>query len=248
MKTAVLRRRRMSNHIEVDSEGSWAISYGDMVTLLLSFFILFFSADPERDRMNAMEQSLFSILTANSESQGRPPQNTSDQNQTQMTEGTELPIAKEALNNISAQVHLVGHKLIIEFPKISFYNFSAIEVTAEGKNELRKFSELYLPYVGNYILNIQAFTDHKKVLKGQNRRFQDNLELSALRSVAAMRVLQHSGIPLSRMRLGGQGELLLRLKTDANPESKSPTVTESEATLRSFARKVVLVIERESRS
>jgi len=27
----------------VDTEGSWAISYGDMVTLLLTFFILFSS-------------------------------------------------------------------------------------------------------------------------------------------------------------------------------------------------------------
>jgi len=39
------RRSRVTSHSEIDSEGSWAISYGDMVTLLLTFFIIFFAAD-----------------------------------------------------------------------------------------------------------------------------------------------------------------------------------------------------------
>ncbi|MDW8190842.1 MAG: flagellar motor protein MotB, partial [Pseudobdellovibrionaceae bacterium] len=28
-----------------DSEGTWAISYGDLLTLITSFFIMFFTAD-----------------------------------------------------------------------------------------------------------------------------------------------------------------------------------------------------------
>ena len=28
-----------------DTEGTWAISYGDMITLLLSFFVIYFSTD-----------------------------------------------------------------------------------------------------------------------------------------------------------------------------------------------------------
>ncbi len=48
---------------EVDSEGSWAISYGDMVTLLLTFFILFFSLDSTPQKYTAIQDALVSALT-----------------------------------------------------------------------------------------------------------------------------------------------------------------------------------------
>ena len=41
------RLKREQEQIHIDTEGSWAISYGDMITLLLGFFILFFSLEPE---------------------------------------------------------------------------------------------------------------------------------------------------------------------------------------------------------
>jgi flagellar motor protein MotB len=55
---------------ETDTEGTWAVSYGDMVTLLLTFFILFFSLDPaakkstggEQDKPNPLSLSLMGSL------------------------------------------------------------------------------------------------------------------------------------------------------------------------------------------
>lgn len=40
-----MRKRKLKkihSQIHTDSDGSWAISYGDMITLLLSFFVIFF--------------------------------------------------------------------------------------------------------------------------------------------------------------------------------------------------------------
>jgi flagellar motor protein MotB len=39
---------------EVESEGTWAISYGDMITLLLSFFVIFFTTDFDKKKMQDM--------------------------------------------------------------------------------------------------------------------------------------------------------------------------------------------------
>jgi flagellar motor protein MotB len=66
------RRRRTANHLEIDTEGSWAISYGDMITLLLSFFIIFFSTDQEKDRMKAMESALLVALGNDKDSTAAP--------------------------------------------------------------------------------------------------------------------------------------------------------------------------------
>jgi flagellar motor protein MotB len=227
---AIMRRRRTTEHQEVDTEGSWAISYGDMITLLLTFFILFFSTDPHRDRVTSMEASLLSRFTEAAAPPSAGPR------------GQDPQFDQLMRDRLSAEVHKLGQKLIIEFPDVSFFDLGRIEVTSKGRSELKKFTGLYMPYAGNFILSIRAFTDHKKVLKFKNRPFKDNLELSALRSVAAMRVLQHLGIPLHRMRLAGFGELRL------DGEELSRAIASTPAHGRdgmAMARKVVLVIEPE---
>ncbi len=45
-----------------NSEGTWAVSYGDMITLLLGFFILFFSLEPQRPKNTVLSESLLAAL------------------------------------------------------------------------------------------------------------------------------------------------------------------------------------------
>jgi flagellar motor protein MotB len=226
----VLRRRRATDHLEVDTEGSWAISYGDMITLLLTFFILFFSTNKEKDRMEAMETAMIAMFENKAEAGAQAlPQSGPD---------------KSVEEKIEAKVHKVGSKLIVEFPEISFYEFGKVDLNAKGKAELKKFIARYLPYAGNYILGIRAYTDNKKVLKGGNRRYSDNLELSALRSISAMRYMQQLGIPLDRMRLGGYGELKLTAEDLSRAIASTPGYSRAGLPL---ARKVVLIVEPEPR-
>jgi len=106
---------------------------------------------------------------------------------------------------------------------------------------IANFVKVYMPYAGNYNVGIRAYADKRKVLK-KNRKFEDNLELSALRSIATMRVLQAAGIPLNRIRTGGYGELILT----ANELTEIPADKRAPASEYDFARKVVLVIEPDS--
>jgi flagellar motor protein MotB len=227
----VLRRRRSTDHFEVDTEGSWAISYGDMITLLLSFFILFFSTDSEKDRLQAMEASLLVKL----ENRTKPDLVSVHQ------PGQDPQFDPTLINHLAASVHKVGQKLIIEFPKVSFFDLGKVELTKMGKHQLKQFVDLYMPYAGNYIVGIRAYTDNKKVRPGGNR-FQDNLELSALRSVATMRALQSLGIPMNRMRLGGYGELRMTAEDLGRAIASVPDYDRNGLAL---ARKIVLVIEPE---
>lgn len=234
----VMKQRSKSEAQEVDSDGSWAISYGDMITLLLAFFILFFSTDPQRDRLKLMEQSL--IIKLDSTYKAKPDESASGNDRTPASE----VIATDLMGpeQFKAKVYKVGERLIVEFPRTSFFGLGKVELTKEGERELGGFVQKYMPYAGNYILGIRAFTDNKKVIQNENRRFNDNLELSALRSVAAMRVLQKNGVPLNRMRLGGYGELNLTAEDLAQAVKTEPDYVTNGIAL---ARKVVLVIEPE---
>lgn len=227
--------RRMREE-ESDNEGSWAVSYGDMVTLLLTFFILFFSINPKKKQMENLNAAIMKELAANPNIADKVNGQTGT-----LTFGNTLEegVDKDILKRWKGKAHEVGHKILVEFPEVSFFGSGMTEVTDEGKENLIKFAKSYMPYIGHYTVGIRAFTDNKKVMQNKERRFKDNLELSALRGIAAMRILQKNGIPLDRLKVGGYGE---NIQT-AGELAKVNQVDDVKAL--SLSRKVVLVIEPE---
>lgn len=238
-------------HDEVDSEGSWAISYGDMITLLLTFFIIFFSIKPEDRKpastnVDGMTMALMKALQTdrkvNVEITSTTLSDVEDvlPNQ-QYTSGDLTAVSEKILKDIKGKVHLKNREILIEFPNVSFFNSAKIDVTAKGELALIDFAKVFLPYMGHFNVGIRAYTDNRKVRQDSNERFKDNLELSALRGVAAMRVLQRSGLPLEKIKVGGYGELretarILASATDVENAKESINSL-------SLSRKIVLVIE-----
>lgn len=240
-------RKRKANNEHPDSEGTWAISYGDMITLLLAFFVLFFTVDPQKESEENLQESLFMTLADAAKTQNSDGNNS----HAGTAESKRLPAAvmnigddkskdnieKQLIEDWGASIHKVGNKIIVDFPRISFFDFAKVRVTEDGERKLANFVKLYMPYAGSYVLGIRAYTDTRPV-RSSNPRFKDNLELSALRSVAAMRVLQKQGIPLDRMKLGGYGELNYTYNALKDIADKS-----GQKQMDSFARRVILVIE-----
>lgn len=232
---------------EIDSEGSWAVSYGDMVTLLCTFFIVFFSLDPKsaQNVNQRLHMSMVENLQGASNNSLYTTQQETDQKDAgqQGTNGSAAgSIDKEFLKQWNGVVHDRGDYAIVEFPGVSFFRSAQTDVSKTGQKALHDFVQTYQPFAGHYQISVRAFADHRPVKKGA-RKFQDNLELTALRAVSTMRILQRSGIPLNRIKVGGYGEMLTTARElDAIPkEKRSPT---SELDL---ARKVVLVIEPEAK-
>jgi flagellar motor protein MotB len=211
----------ISNVEEASEEGSWAISYGDMITLLLSFFVIFFSADPEQDRVNGLNQHLafnLSLPVIKLETQ---------------VMDNELEVLKT--EEFKMKTTLVGENIVVTFDKVSFFRAGKVDITEEGLQTLSQFATHYLPYAANYHLAIKGFTDRTPVSEG--RRFEDNLELSALRSIRGMRTLQKAGIPLSQMEIAGAGEL--KVLAEVIPDASKL----SEEQIQTFSRTIVLVLK-----
>ncbi|MBK9038671.1 MAG: hypothetical protein IPL83_05805 [Bdellovibrionales bacterium] len=222
-------------HEEIDTEGTWAISYGDMVTLLLSFFVLYFTVDQKADQAQHLQDSLMASLKSLSE-EDKPIDKSSYKLHIGEEKSTEID--QKIIDRLGAKVHQVGQKIVIEFPGVSFFDIGKIDLRSDGVRMLSEFVTAYLPFAGKYSLGVHSFTDTRQVLRTKNRRFNDNLELSALRSVAAMRVLQSRGIPLHAMRISGLGELEV-----TSEQLKASGVNLLSGDPRDLARKVVLVVE-----
>ncbi len=250
------RRRGHPTAEESDSHGSWAISYGDMITLLLTFFILYFSVDDQKGAPPKLDASLLSALT-------RMDVKAEEKNTASGLDGAlkDKPLRVGSLEDkgivdfqapeVGGKIHKLGSQLILEFPEVSFFEFGKIEVSKEGERTLKRFTQLYLPFAGQNRLGIRAFTDDRPVKKEPGKRFEDNLELSALRSVSTMRVLEKAGIPFGLMRLGGWGELhqtRKNIERAAAAVAPQPQPSEKGTPLGKgdpLSRKVVLVIEPE---
>jgi chemotaxis protein MotB len=219
------RLNRYHSSHEVDTEGSWAISYGDMITLLLTFFILFFTADKFQMQkqlrldIKAKQDDVLNKLTASIE------------------ESLETLSSKKA--QVQGKVFRSGQKLYVEFSGVSFFPSGKVTLREEAKQALNEFYNAFSPHMGNHILSIRAFTDPRKVKQTEKRAFKDNLELSALRSIEVMRYMQKSGIPLGNMKLSGYGEMELR------PEaiSQIPVEERTPSSIHALSRTTVLIIE-----
>jgi chemotaxis protein MotB len=232
----------------VDSEGSWAISYGDMVTLLLAFFVLFFSTNREASQNEGIQAALLAKLGS---IQGSKPS-------AELHPEPQLDIGNSAVGSgIDEQVvkawggvaRAVGSRIVVEFPEISFFNLARTELTREGKDALSRFTQLYVAFAGRNLLGIKAFTDTVAVDREKSRRegrkFDDNLELSAMRSISAMRALQQAGIPLDRMKISGYGELREEMPGMVGRALASKAGASSKGN--PLSRKIVLVIEPETK-
>lgn len=222
------------HEMEVDTEGSWAISYGDMITLLLSFFILFFSLEKPSPKVNRVKSALLNDLNANevTGSQGKGDRQPSA---AKAAEGdTKVTYPKE----FGGVAYEVKDKLLVEFPDVSFFDSAKVDLNEAGQKSIAEFGKKFAPYATQFNVVIQAYADPRKV-RPNRYRFKDNLELSALRSIATMRALKESGVPLSRMRTAGYGELILTARDldSIDPKLRKPT------SLNDLARRIVLVLE-----
>lgn len=218
-----------NNH--VDTEGTWAISYGDMITLLLSFFVIFFSTDFKGENEEKLQQSVVTNLENGSYNESLDKKFSSSK---ETVQPKEVNLSETVVKKMS------NGDIYIFFPNISFFKSGKVSLSDESQTAIRKVTDSYMPYAGSYKLKIQAFTDEIPVKSGQ--RFKDNVELSLFRSLSVMKELEQKGIPSDRMELGGKGIFNQKLVKTING-SKEMTQKRMEA----LSRTVAFVLVRESR-
>ncbi|MCB9073507.1 MAG: OmpA family protein [Bdellovibrionaceae bacterium] len=193
-----LRERQHSQEIE----NSWEISYGDMITLLLAFFVMFFNIKSETVNMKLIKKDLDKHFS--SPEKDRNPTSTDEKKSGEASQKAKVPIiSSQVQNSLKIKSNIYGQNILVEFPEVEFFKPGKVSLTKSGQVALKEFTSAISSHLGSFRIVVRGYTDSTPLKKS---RFKDNLELSAARSISAIRFMNKHGVETQYMRIAGYGE------------------------------------------
>lgn len=196
-----------------ENTDSWLMSYADMITLLMCFFIIFVSvSEPKRDRLAAVTEGIqgkFSRVELSTPYLGtfRALQGVVEKNQM----------------FLDTVVEKTDRGLEIEFASQSYFQPGTAEIEPSKMESLFEMMDaLKNANFAQYAIIVEGHTDDVEV---SNAFFPSNWELSALRATKIIRLMGERGVNTSHMRAVGYAGTLplvpnIDAKGNAIPENR----------------------------
>ena len=183
---------------EVDS--SWMETYGDMVTLLLCFFIMLAS-------ISKIDTVLFEKVQSGmtKEIGKQPPQRPIE---TMKQELTQAAAAVQGADD-AVDVGTDDRGVVLNLDAGAMFTPGSAEIKPAMMPLLKELAAtLAQPRFENYRLEIQGHTDNTPV---KNQQFPSNFDLAAARALSTMRAFASLGVPEGKMIVAAYGQFSPRV-------------------------------------
>ncbi|PAB57233.1 OmpA/MotB family protein [Anaeromicrobium sediminis] len=217
-----------SYHDDFDVSSNWLITYSDMVTIILCFFIIFFNLSEEKTNMlysmkNALKEEVATL---------------SEENEKLKTTNKNLSVELFNLKNIEKDIHTSEEEFIkflrdndmldkvnilqnekgiaIRFKDNVLFSSGDSAMSEEGQLALSKIGDKLTKIENNII--VEGYTDNIPI---QTDKYPSNWELSVARAIEVVKYFTEvKGIDKSRMSVSGYGELN-PIDTNDTPKGRS---------------------------
>lgn len=182
-------------HQEQGDVDSWLMSYADMITLLLGFFIIFVSAsEPKKEKLSAIKdgmQGQFGSVSLATPFQG-------------LFRSLQAVIeGKNLLNDVAIEKTAKG--VVLELSTISFFEEKSADFDESMVPALQELADkLASPDVFGTMIVVEGYTDDLDVRTDQ---FPSNWEFSAARAAHVVRFFVERGISPTRLSAVGYGSM-----------------------------------------
>lgn len=196
-KKFVKRKKFWNQEDREVSSFHWMTTYGDLMTLLLTFFVLYYASFSEAEEklseklMIEVNEAQLQLIECNKEL-------------TAMQTNLKRFLKRNSLEK-DINLELKSNRLtIVTKSSISFET---------GKAELKPDILLILDAIGNLVVNaenrirVEGHTDNVPIVKNSSSNFPSNWELSSARASSIIRYfIEYFGINPERMEALGYGE------------------------------------------
>jgi chemotaxis protein MotB len=183
---------------------SWVLSYGDMVTLLITFFIMMISVNAGQINKihgwvsDRLDDSAIEVQEAMDEA------GIQEISISRNSKGVQITLNDPRLFEVASAQPRQNYLYQLDAVASSIQNLSIFHLQeTEHKNFLREIESSGLQWLAE--IRIEGHTDDMRLT--ENAQYRDNWELSAARAQSIMLQLQErTGLPASIFAIGGFGE------------------------------------------
>jgi chemotaxis protein MotB len=190
------KRSYQNEDSDIDTN-AWLATYGDMITLLMCFFVIFFSISEvnialfedlkngfESDITNKETKSPISLLAK------------------QLDSIYDNPVD----DNLDVEVELINRGINIKLASNDLFKSGDAQLSRSGRKTVDDISKSLLSIVERYNLtcDIEGHTDDTPI---RSYKFPSNWELSASRAANVLRQMIDSGIPKDQSRAIGFADI-----------------------------------------
>jgi len=190
-------------------EDDWIVSFADMVTLLLCFFIIYFNEQTPSQMPTVLEE--ISMIFSSSlekpffsgkqqgengpkEGLGLLPKIESEMRETQLSEETK---------KIKYGIRRSPRDLTIRMWDEQMFALGSPKLSPVGVKIMRKIAKRLQPYSDRVRIKVKGHSDTARVRR--NPKYGSNLELSTLRAMAAADVMLREGFNGQFLKVEGLG-------------------------------------------
>ena len=231
------------NDLEDEEQAGWIVTYADLMTLLLVFFVLLYSIsslnfEKFKEAMTSIQVSLGE--TAPSVGIMELAQDNPKEQSFSLEDVTGLKSRKaQMLKDIrgfienkgmaeNIEAHMDQGNIVVRMTGTILFNSGFAALNNEGKPLLDGIAEIVGKF-SEFKVSIKGHTDNSPI---RTDKFPSNWELSALRATTVLRYLIERGIPPKRLTATGYAQLM-------------PLVPNNSVENRAKNRRVEFVLEKE---
>ena len=183
-----------------DVVDGWMGTYGDMVTLLMAFFVMLYSAsDPDPGKYEEIAESMkeaFSKQDVENEFK-------------KLHESLEDIIEKKNLEN-TVEIELGLNGILIQIPGSSLFASGSADIMTDMAPVIVEISTAITQLLDessyhDYMIEVEGHTDDEPI--GEDSEiFSSNWDLSAIRATGIVELLYNSGIEMDKLKPIGRAE------------------------------------------
>jgi len=205
LRARIPRRRASREGLHADdSSHLWAISYADFLMVLLSFFVIFFSAD-DKKRENMIFQIVSELKIPHVQVAGGGvgraitsigSDNLSDSLSAQL---------RKALSGRKVEINEGRDSVTINLPD-DIYTVGGVNLNEESEATLLEILEKVQPDIQSVVIGFIGHTDSIPVDGSKHKVLNTNMDISVVRASKALMMGASFGLPVDHMYASGAAQ------------------------------------------
>lgn len=211
---------------QTDARGAWLITYADLVTLVLVFFVLLFSLSKMElgDMTEALKSyeitvgtetpktSLFDIINTGSVGKGKKLDDLTGMREVDILKEINSFISRKSLEG-SIEAEFTEGRIVLRVEGKVLFDSGSADLLPEAAYILSDIIQI-IENNPQYDVDIQGHTDNRPI---NTPEFASNWELSAIRATTVLRFLIKNGVFQDRLTATGFADLK-PVASNNNPE------------------------------